>query len=614
MTLRKLKGLETCSTKGSHRCQNLFKIALTSRDLWLQAYANICANRGATTKGVDGTSLDGHSLERVETLIQLMKDNEYYPVPSRRVYIPKPNGKKRPLGIPSGADKLVQEVWRILLETIYEPVFSEYSHGFRPKRSCHTALTHISKVWTGTKWFIEFDIKGYFDNIDHQILVSVLEKRIDDKKFISIIKRMLKAGYMEEWTFHKTYSGTPQGGVVSPILANIYLHELDVFMETICSTNSFGKSRTDNLEYRRIENSRNYQRRKIDTAKEEGRNDEVTERLATLKLLEKKQLEMPSKDQYDPNYRRLRYCRYADDFVLGYIGSKSEANDISMEIEQFLRKELNLEISKEKSGVRHAATEGCLFLGYKVYIRSTDKTIWYTISGVRCKRRSMNQVVTLSIPEEKKRNFAEKNRYGNYNVPRADHRPELLNQSDVEILLQFNAELRGFAQYYALANNAKGELSRICSLGTLCLLKTLAAKHQSSIRKTYRKMMHGHVRGIVFKGKLYEIWTLKDLKRPTVSNPDLIPVTAKYRNRTEITERLLARCCEYCGTKEGPFEVHHVRKLKDIKDGKEPWQKLMIARNRKTLVVCSKCHDLLHAGKLPDVRYESKGKVESRMP
>ena len=248
-TRGKLQGLETCSRTGKYRCRDLFKIVCENRDLWLQAYVNIYANKGATTPGVDGTSLDGQSMDRIDSLIRLLKCNEYHPKPSRRVYIPKANGKKRPLGIPSGADKLVQEVWKILLETIYEPVFSSRSHGFRPKRSCHTALSEIKEVWTGTKWFIEFDIKGYFDNIDHQKLVSILEKRIDDRRFISVIKRMLKAGYMEEWVYTKTHSGTPQGGVISPILANVFLHELDVYAETLCDNHTLGKVRKNNREY-----------------------------------------------------------------------------------------------------------------------------------------------------------------------------------------------------------------------------------------------------------------------------------------------------------------------------------------------------------------------------
>ncbi len=187
---------------------------LNAPDLWEQAYGNIYANKGAMTPGVDGLTMDGYSHERAENLRELLRENRYVPTPVRRVYVPKPNGKQRPLGMPTASDKQVQEVWRMVLEAIYEPVFQDSSHGFRPKKSCHTALKDIG-YWTGTKWFIEFDIEGYFDNIDHKILMGLLEKKIDDTKFLNVIRKMAKAGYVEEWKYHNTYSGTPQGGILT---------------------------------------------------------------------------------------------------------------------------------------------------------------------------------------------------------------------------------------------------------------------------------------------------------------------------------------------------------------------------------------------------------------
>jgi RNA-directed DNA polymerase len=193
------------------------------------------------TPGVDELTLDGYSHERAGNLRVLLSENRYMPTPVRRVYIPKPNGKQRPLGMPTANDKQVQEVWRMILESIYEAVFKDSSHGFRIQKSCHTALHDIARTWTGTKWFIEFDIEGYFDNIDHNLLMGLLEKKIDDIKFLSVIRKMLKAGYVEDWKFHDTYSGTPQGGISSPILANIYLHELDCYVETLISDLTRGK-------------------------------------------------------------------------------------------------------------------------------------------------------------------------------------------------------------------------------------------------------------------------------------------------------------------------------------------------------------------------------------
>jgi group II intron reverse transcriptase/maturase len=229
-TNRKLIGIRHCVSNG-RQVRDLFKMIVSCEDLWMQAYINIRANKGSMTVGIDKSTADGFSIELPKALIHQIKEGNFRFKPVRRVNIPKPNGKLRPLGIPTFRDKLVQEVCRMILEIIYEPLFSNCSHGFRPNRSCHTALRDVRK-WSGITWFIEYDIKGYFDNINHEILMKVLKKQIDDKRFLKLIREMLKCGYMEDWEYHKTYSGSPQGGVISPILSNIYLHELDKFIES----------------------------------------------------------------------------------------------------------------------------------------------------------------------------------------------------------------------------------------------------------------------------------------------------------------------------------------------------------------------------------------------
>jgi len=204
---------------------------LYNPNFYLIAYQNIYSNKGSMTKGIDGKTLDGMGMERINRIIKKLKDNSYQPNPVRRQYIPKTNGKLRPLGIPSADDKLVQEIVRMILESIYEEGFSKQSHGFRPKRSCHTALEQIQRTYTGIKWFVEGDIKGCFDNIDQHILVGILRRKIHDEQFITLIWKFLRAGYMENWIYNETYSGAAQGSVISPILANIYMNELDVFMQ-----------------------------------------------------------------------------------------------------------------------------------------------------------------------------------------------------------------------------------------------------------------------------------------------------------------------------------------------------------------------------------------------
>ena len=202
-------------------------------DLYYIAYKNLYANNGAATEGVNSDTADGFSEEKITKIIDSLRNESYQPKPSRRTYRKKANGKMRPLGIPTFTDKLVQEVLRMILEAVYEPVFMDCSHGFRPNRSCHTALKDLKHQFHGTRWFIEGDIKGCFDNIDHQTLIGVIGKKVKDARLHKLIWKFLKAGYMEEWEYRSTYSGTPQGGIISPLFANIYLNELDKYISTL---------------------------------------------------------------------------------------------------------------------------------------------------------------------------------------------------------------------------------------------------------------------------------------------------------------------------------------------------------------------------------------------
>lgn len=245
---RVLNSLAQQSKISMYRFERLYRI-LFNKEIYYVAYQKLYAKEGNMTPGVDGKTIDDMSIFRIEQLIELLKSEQYQPVSSKRIYIPKKNGSKRPLGIPSFDDKLVQEVIRMILEAIYEDNFESCSHGFRPNRGCHTALSRIKDTFTGSKWFVEGDIKGFFDNIDHDILIRILEERISDNRFIRLIRKFLNAGYMEEWTFHRTYSGTPQGGIISPILANIYLDKFDKYMNEYIHNFNEGKKRKPDTVY-----------------------------------------------------------------------------------------------------------------------------------------------------------------------------------------------------------------------------------------------------------------------------------------------------------------------------------------------------------------------------
>jgi group II intron reverse transcriptase/maturase len=617
-TKRRLKGIAKCSSNG-HKVKDLFNLMTNYPDLWWQAYADLQGNPGVITPGIDSDTLDGFSLERVDHIMQQLKQGTYEPKPVRRTYLPKANGKLRPLGIPNGTDKLVQGVVKRILETLYEPVFSDRSHGFRPGRSCHTALAQIQRTWTGTKWWIEIDIRGCFDNLDHTVLLNVLRKRIDDPKFIRLVKALLKAGYLENWIYHRTYSGTPQGGGASPILTNAYLHEIDQWIEAKREAFNQGQARAWNPAYRTIDSEVQKRRQKIARRQRKGLTD--TEEYKTLvteaAALRKQRQHIPSLDPMDPNYRRLNYCRYADDLLLGVIGSKHDARQLLRELETFVNDELHLEFSPEKTRIRKA--DRCVeFLGYELYTQRDDRYtrhVWR--KGVNTVKRTLFGQVALSVPRRKVMAFAQEHGIGDVDAIKPIHRTLLLNSSDLEILANYDAEIRGFCNYYALAGNAKPALRKLVWMYEMSLACTLAAKHQSSMAKVYANYRVDHEPGLAVtypipKGTGFRrFFRLKELKHTDARGNEVKP-GKYYLGRTDLIDRLAMRECEYCGDRE-TLQVHHVRKLKDLK-GDDFWKWLMAAKKRKTLVICARCHQNLHNGTLTSpTNTEAVKLVESRM-
>lgn len=606
--IKRLEALGAISQQGK-RLNGLFRL-MENPLLWHEAYANIYANDGAMTKGVGKVTLDGFSEERVASIITRLKNGTYRFKPTRRVYVPKKNGKKRPLGISSGDDKLVQEVVRIILERIYEPIFETSSHGFRPGRSPHTALEQIGQEWTAVKWIIDMDIRSYFDTMNHDLLLSFLQKKIEDHRFIDLIKAMLDAGYLEEWTYHETYSGVPQGSIASPILANIYLHEFDLFMKDMKERFSAGAKRKLNKDYLAYSNTLRRLSRTWNNLKRKGASKkELREVRQEIKRVQQQRRKLPSGDPFDRDYKRLYYCRYADDYVIGIIGSRADAERVREEVKRYIQDTLKLTIAEEKSHIRHSK-EGATFVGYWIKTYSGDRIVKVRRGSRHTTCKSVSERFQLHIPPGKSQQFCESKRYGNYRTTQALHRPELLMLSDAEIILAYNGELRGIANYYSLAQNMKREMNRLAYLWRGSLFKTLAHKHKTSVRKIIKQLKteDGHVLTVhgEKKTRIIRVFRLKDLKPSPSSDRrlDSVPHTfALTLCRSELIRRLNTQICEYCETTQGPFEVHHVRKLKDVARGKETWQKMMIARQRKTLVLCVRCHHLLHAGTLPDKEY-----------
>ncbi len=564
-------------------------------DLWLLAYQRIAPKQGNMTPGIDGKTIDGAGQKLIQEAIADLKASRYKPIPVRRVYIPKPNGKQRPLGIPGFRDKLLGTVLKLILEAIYEPTFSENSHGFRPERSCHTALETIKREMNGVRWWVEGDIKGYFDNVNHDTLLRILSKRITDKRFLHLIGQFLKAGYAEDWKYHQTYSGVPQGGTLSPVLSNIYLDELDRAMAMKIAEFNQGKKRKETRAYHNLTNL-------IYRAKQKARK---TGDWSTHKALKQKQLNMEATDPLDPGYRRLQYLRYADDFLVGIHGSKADAEAIRNWLEVFLRNELQLELSAEKTLITNAK-ERVRFLGYDIKRWSGNRIVRsHTRQGVKTKRTGTYQL-TLLMPADKTIKFAQE--YGDTTTWQGKHRSKLLNLSELEILMTYNAEVRGFLGYYSLADNLKDAARRVLWITQTSFFCTLAGKRQCSIKKVIKSLKKGPSHYVISlekegKGiKEYELLaSTRQLKQGKVTyGPlDLAPKTWMYQSRNELGKRLLADECEWCGIRGSQVEVHHIRKLANLK-GKTPWERQMIERRRKTMVLCVECHHELHAGTLSE--------------
>ena len=436
---------------------------LFNKDFYLLAYGKLYKNDGAMTPGVNGNTVDGMKMEDIDAIIEALRFERYRWTPVRRVYIPKPNGKKRPLGIPDWSDKLVQEVIRLILEAYYEPQFSDRSHGFRPGRGCHTALAEIDQYWSGTTWFIEGDIAQCFDRLDHQVLLDVLREQLHDNRFLRLIAGLLEAGYMEDWQFNATLSGTPQGGVVSPILANIYLDQLDRHVETVLQpANTHGAQRRRNRTYQNLWSQAKHRDTK-------GQHQQAME-------LRRKMQTMPSVDPADPNYRRLRYVRYADDFLLGFTGPRREADEVKRQIGEFLQDQLKLEMSEPKTLVTHGRTKAAHFLGYEVGVMHSDQ------KRDKQGRRSINGIVQLRVPTSVVRDKC--SLYMQHGKPMA--RMERSHDSVFSIVARYQNEYRGLVQYYQYASNLH-TFDRLKWVMETSLTKTLAIKLRISVPKVYRR-------------------------------------------------------------------------------------------------------------------------------
>lgn len=602
-TLERLEHLQKVNSNRQWVNHDLYRL-MYREDLYIVAYERIKSKPGNMTPGTDEETLDGFSLETIRTITQEMRTEQFQFKPVRQQFIPKPNGKMRKLGIPCVRDKIVQEVMRMILEAIFdspqEPYFRNTSHGFRSNRSCHTALREFRGNWSSANWLVEGDIHACFDELDHHTLVTILQKKIQDQRFLNLIWKLLNAGYMDLHGVKKaSLIGSPQGGLISPILANVYLHELDEFVEKLRTTLEKGKTKHRDPSYQSILHKK---QRMVDRG--ETKTKEFKEILKRMRAT-------PSKQVNDPNFIRIKYLRYADDWVVGVSGSHALAEEIKQKIKTFLWENLKLTLSEEKTHVTNARTEEAFFLGTVLKIGTGGNakvTLQTTRTGKTFQRRSTGWQTVMKAPLPKlikrlsDRGFCTKD-----GKPSAKSGWTCL---DVDQIIQlYSAVNRGMQNYYRFTDNWS-RLHRIQYILEYSLAKTLAQKYKSSVRKVFKRFGKGLT--VTIQGKkgkadrkvsfyLNQDWTrerdaFQGGNHPTI---DLIQSAARMRTRSK-----LGKPCCICGEDAGQIAMHHVRHVRKLTNKREAtgFNHILRAINRKQIPVCTVCHTKIHRGEYDSLK------------
>lgn len=562
------KLINICSTpKNDFKVNDIYKLMYNVR-MYEIAYDKLKSNPGNMTSGINPITLDGISITWIQETIEQMKNNSFQFKPGRRIQIPKP-GKigTRPLTIAPPRDKIVQEVIRMILEQIFEPTFSSNSHGFRPNKGCHTALRQIKTQFGATSFLIEGDIAKCFESFDHKLLINLLEKKISDQRFLQLIWKALRAGYLEFHTVQDSIIGTPQGSIISPILSNIYLHELDKYINELKINYDKGTVVSRNPAYRKLENLR-YKAIK------------VKDNISANKFLKKMQT-MNSRLPNDPKFRRLYYVRYADDWIVSIRGPRTDATQILENIKDKLEADLKLNLSVEKSKITNPRKETALFLG--TYIKFSHHI--YHMKGKHHQTIRVPGQLRLIAPLDKI--YKKLTNTGFMHAKYKTGTPKFLwyHNSKDTILTLYNSVLRGYLNYYSFTHN----YSRVASslefiLKTSCA-KLLAAKFKlRSVLKVINKYgpdLKGNDKIKWFKPS-YKLntWDFKSNSKDRIKT-----LYASFISAASLDNLI----CTKCGSNER-VEMHHVRLIKDINPKLSEINKIMVKRQRKQIPLCRSCH------------------------
>ncbi len=596
-TLERLEHLRKLNSNRQWVNHELYRL-LYQEELYIVAYERMKSKPGNMTFGTDDETLDGFSIDAIREIILEMRTEQFRFRPVRQQFIPKPNGKKRKLGIPCVRDKVVQEVIRMILEAIYDsphgPYFSKASHGFRPHRSCHTALQEFRGKWIGMNWLLEGDIRACFDELDHRILITILQKKIQDQRFLNLIWKILNAGYMDLHGVKKeSLIGSPQGGIVSPILANVYLHELDELVEGLRAKLEKGKKKRLNPTYRKLSLRKGRLLKRGETKSK------------AFKEIVKQMRAIPAMRVDDPDFSRVRYLRYADDWVVGICGSHALAEDLKQQIKTFLGEKLKLTLSEEKTCITNARTEEAFFLGtiLKIGYGGEAKVTQQTnCLGISFKRRSTGWQTVMNAPLHKLiKRLSERGFCTKEGKPTSKAGWSHLDAD--QIIHLYSSINRGVQNYYRFADNWK-QLNHVQHILRTSLAKTLGRKYQISAVKVYKRF--GKEITLTLPGKegkedrkvsfyFNRDWTKNRnaFQTGTHSTIDLVQTWRRMRTRSK-----LGKPCCTCGETAGQIVMHHVRHVRKLSHKREAvgFNRILRMINRKQIPVCTTCHGKIHRG------------------
>ena len=609
---------ELNSINKEYKNKDLYRLLLKP-GIYISAYGKIKSNKGALTPAADNDTLDGINLDIINRLIiQKLQDESYQPKLARLEMIPKRDPTKfRPLGIQNPYDKLIQECIRMILDSIFDSSFSENSHGFRQDRGCLTAINQIRRNFDGCNFIIEGDIESCFPSIDHNILISILRKRISDERFLNLIRKFLVAGYLVNTPGKKSFIsfpdlGTPQGSIISPILCNIYMNEFDIYMDSIISKYSIERSEQKKHP---ASSKLRYKKKKItQKLKEEEETTSKEEKKKLLKELTHTSLELIKRPYYLNSHINIYYVRYADDWIIGINGPKNLATKIKDEIEIFLFTNLKLKLSKSKTKITDI-TDGrnyVLFLGYNITLQKQGKItkMIHHTSKKPYYKGTTGHKIKLLVPKDRLLNSLKNKGF-------CDHKffpialKKFANFDDKLIVQRFNSVRIGLMNFYCLVDDSN-PFWQIDYIIRYSCAKTLAQKHKTSISKIFKK--HGITLKVVvekeilktnqeekiiktFSSEMKKFVTFK----PILKEPSLKPFEI-FKLYNQFTNSGLFECCCICNSNI-KVEMHHIKKVSISRDSSKTinmkeltFSQISGRLKRKQIPVCQKCHNEIHNG------------------